>query len=248
MVSRPAVALASLAATALVGVGVLSASAADTSRMRLDLDNGESLRPGTLVADDAPGGVDGVVVVRYGGTLRSVPGVSGTRAVRFPGPCTNEPCPNAMIKVADRASLDPGTQAFEWGATVNLAPRETAKGENVLQKGLYNQVGGQWKLQIDGRAGHPSCIVSGTRADGSKARILVESSVSVANGTWRRVACRRTARDVSVLVDGVVRGRKASPLLKVSSTAPVTIGAKSVDPQDNDQFSGALDNVFMRTL
>ena len=183
-----------------------------------------------------------------GGTLRSVVGVDGTRAVRFPAPCSAAPCPKAMISIADRPSLDPGTASFEWGATIKLKATETSKGANVLQKGLFNQVGGQWKLQVDGGAGHPSCILSGTRPDGTSQRTTLVSTTSIANGRWHQVTCRRTATDVTIVTDGVVTGTAAATAVNVSSSAPVTVGAKSVKAQNNDQFFGILDDVFMRVL
>ena len=248
MTSRTPRAAVTAVALALACVGALPASAAGSTQLHLDLDNGETLKPGTVVVDDSGAGASGVVEVAYGGALRSVLGTGGTRAVRFPAPCTAEPCPNAMVRVDDRPGLDPGTAAFEWGATVKLAPGETSKGANVLQKGLYRQTGGQWKLQVDGGAGYPSCLLSGIRPNGSVLRRSAVSTVSVANGKWRQVTCRRTATELSVLVDRVVAGTVAAPLVHVSSTAPVTVGAKSVSAQDNDQFFGALDDVFMRLL
>lgn len=236
------------AVLAVVGPGAVPAQAAGPPQVHFDLDNGETLRPGTAVRDDSGNGADGVVQVGLGGALRPVRGTDGTRAVRFPAPCTVEPCPNAMIRVSDRPGLDPGRAAFEWGAAVKLAADETSKGANVLQKGLFNQVGGQWKLQVDGGAGFPSCILSGTEADGSTSRTIVVSTVSIANGRWRQVSCRRDAGALSVSVDGRVTGSASAPVVKVSSSAPVTVGAKSVKARDNDQFFGALDDVFMRLL
>lgn len=248
MTSRTSRLVVAAALVALAGASALPASAAGMTQLHLDLDNGETLKPGTAVRDDSGSGAHGVVDVLFGGTIRSVLGVGGTRAARFPKPCTTEPCPNAMIRVDDRPGLDPGTKAFEWGATVKLAPAETSKGANVVQKGLFNEVGGQWKLQIDGGAGLPSCLVSGTLADGTTARTTVVAKVSVADGKWHQVTCRRTGTTVSVRVDGVVRGSLPASPVRVDSAAPVTIGAKSVKAQDNDQYFGALDDVFMRLI
>lgn len=223
------------------------ALAAPSTRLHLDVENGESGAAGSLVRDDSGQGSNGVVQVAHGGTLRVVAGVGGSRALRFPARCTAEPCANAMVRIPDAPALDPGTAAFEWGASVSLTSAETAKGSNVLQKGRYDDPGGQWKLQVDGAAGLPSCIVSGRRADGSLQRTKVTSSVSIASGGWRKVTCRRTASTLSVVVDGVTRSVPTSPV-RVESAAPVTVGAKAVAPWDNDQFHGAVDELFMRLL
>ena len=132
---------------------------------------------------------------------------------------------------------------------MKLGARETADGENVMQKGLWGQVGGQWKLQIDKAAGIPSCVVSGVwPKDGSMLRVVVKASISVADGKWHDLRCRRTVDGVAVVIDGVVQGSMAMPVVDVNSDAPVTIGAKSVKPRDNDQFHGVLDDVFMALL
>jgi hypothetical protein len=57
----------------------------------------------------------------------------------------------------------------------------------VLQKGY--PVGGlsQFKLQVDHRQGHPSCVIAG------RSRIYrAEPRISVADGEWHDVACART--------------------------------------------------------
>ena len=246
---RPARRLALIAAVlAALGGIAAPASAATSTRLHLDFENGESGATGSAVRDDSGYGANGVVQVAYGGSVRVVEGINGSRGLRFPARCSSEPCPNAMVRIADQSALDPGTASFEWGAAVKLALSETAQGANVIQKGLYNQSGGQWKLQVDGSPGLPSCILSGTRSDGSLQRSAVRSSVTVADGAWHRVVCRRTSSSLSIIIDGVVRGSTGASAVRLSSSAPVTVGAKAVDSRDNDQFHGVVDDVFMRLL
>ena len=65
---------------------------------------------------------------------------------------------------------------------------------------------------------------------------------------WHEVICRRTQAGIEIQIDGVVRATAAMPVVTLSSTATVTIGAKEVVAKDNDQFLGRLDNVFMRII
>ena len=239
-------AASTVSALALLTYAALPASATASTRLHLDLENGETGATGSRVVDDSGYGSSGVVEVAYGGAVRIVEGVGGGRALRFPGQCSSEPCPNGDVRIPDSAVLDPGSRDFEWGAHVKLSLSQTAPGANVLQKGLYQESGGQWKLQIDGSPGRPSCILSGRRYDGALQRTVARSSVSVADGVWRQVTCRRTGGTLAVLVDGVVRGSVTAAVVTTSSSAPVTVGAKAVTPQDNDQFFGAVDEVFMR--
>jgi len=110
-----------------------------------------------------------------------------------------------------------------------------------VQKG-YSTTSSQWKLQIDGVAGRPSCVL----VDDKKPAIrMIASTVSVADGRWHALACRRAGTSLTVLVDGVPRGSTAVPAkLSVSNERPLSIGGKGAFA-DNDQFNGALDNVWV---
>lgn len=228
-----------------------SVAGAATDRLRIDF--GDDLAATQLgnsspVADSSGQGNNGIVRSAHKGQVTRVADATGTVA-DFPGPCSKEPCPNALIEIADGPSLDPGTAPFEWGARILLKKSETADGENVLQKGTWGQPGGQWKLQIDKKAGVPSCVVSGAvPGKNAERRVVLKASVGVADGTWHSLVCRRTGSGLEILIDGVVRGSKAMPAVVLDSAAPVTIGAKSVKPNDNDQFQGMLDDVFMTVL
>jgi hypothetical protein len=227
----------------------VAGAAADRLRINFDgVISATELGNKAPVADSSGQGNNGVVRVAHGGRVVSVSDATGTVA-DFPNACKNEPCPNALIEIADRASLDPGTAPFQWGARILLKKSETADGENVLQKGTWGQPGGQWKLQIDKAAGVPSCVVSGAvPGTNTERRVVLKAARGVADGTWHTVMCRRTASGLEILIDGVVRGSKPMPAVVLDSAAPVTIGAKSVKPADNDQFQGMLDDVFMTVL
>jgi hypothetical protein len=111
-----------------------------------------------------------------------------------------------------------------------------------VQKG-YSKSSSQYKLQLDGRLGNPSCVLVDVKKRGVK---LVRSSVSVADGKWHVVECRRVGIAFRVLVDGVVRGlAKVPAALSVSNNRPLSIGGKGVYA-DNDQFNGAVDDVWVR--
>lgn len=234
-------------AAALLGTAA-PADAAAGDELRLEFDSGETLASGTRVTDTSGRGHHGTVRTASGGTLSPVTGWKDTTSARYPAPCSASTCPKAVIEVPDAPGLDPYNAAFEWGARVLLNPDSTSPGENLLQKGLFSSTAAQWKLQVDGLAGTPSCLVSGYRADGGFERVLVETTRSIADGSWHSVVCRRTTTEVVLLIDGTARGRSAMTVVKLASSAPVTVGAKSVDGQNNDQFFGTLDEVFVRRL
>jgi hypothetical protein len=203
-------------------------------------------RIGSAMAD-GPGGK-----VELGGAkqqpLRLVSGRNEHgHGVAFPAPCppsVTATCPKAIIQVDDDASLDPGPADYEWGASVLLEAGETSKGSNILQKGFSVGGGSQWKLQVDGVNGHPSCVVVG---QGESTIHDVYADVTIADGSWHDVSCHRDAAKLVISVDGKKRGTVAIPKdLTISPAGPMRIGGKSLKP-NNDQFFGTLDDVYVST-
>jgi hypothetical protein len=193
-----------------------------------------------VVPDDSGHGHTMRMVSRNGGTIRPVPHGSGF-GMQFPRKCSGSACPKAVLQSPHSADLNPGTRPIAFGAAVRLARSQTSTGQNLLQKG-YSASGSQYKLQIDGSAGRPSCVLVGTRT-GIK---LVRSSVSVADGIWHAVYCVRVGTVFRIVVDGRVRGTiRVASGLSVANSRPLSIGGKGVYP-DNDQFHGALDDVFVK--
>jgi hypothetical protein len=176
-------------------------------------------------------------VTRNGGTPRLVTHGNG-QALQFPAKCTGATCPRLVLRGESAPDLNPGTQPIRYGAGVLLSPAETSSGENILQKG-YSTGGGQYKLQVDGVSGKPSC------GFGDDTVHLARSRVSVADGNWHSLECRRTGPTLSILVDGVLQTSVPVPAtLGVDTTSPLTIGGKGAGA-DNDQFHGTLDDVWV---
>ncbi|WP_433300197.1 LamG-like jellyroll fold domain-containing protein [Actinoplanes sp. CA-030573] len=180
------------------------------------------------------------VISGHGGVVRSVVHGQGT-ALAFPARCAARVCPHVALQTPSSADLNPGTRDIAYGADVLILPGQTSKGQNVVQKG-YSTTSSQWKLQVDGVAGRPSCVL----VDDKKPAIrMVTSAVSVADGRWHAIACHRAGTALEVLVDGVRRGVATIPAkLSVTNGRPLSIGGKGAYA-DNDQFNGALDNVWV---
>ena len=181
------------------------------------------------------------VISARGGAVRTVVHGQGT-ALAFPARCTQRVCPHVALQARHSPDLNPGTRNIAYGADVLLAPGQTSNGQNVVQKG-YSATSSQWKLQIDGNAGRPSCVLVDDRRPTIR---MATSVVSVADGRWHSVSCHRIRNHLTVYVDGVARGRTAVPArLSVTNNRPLSIGGKGAFA-DNDQFNGALDNVWVR--
>ncbi|HET6533285.1 MAG TPA: LamG-like jellyroll fold domain-containing protein [Actinoplanes sp.] len=180
-------------------------------------------------------------VVRNGGAVRFQPHGSG-QAVVFPPKCTGTDCPKLVLQAEDTPDLNPGSGPVRYGATVRLAAEEAGGGENILQKG-YSTSGGQYKLQADGVSGKPSCVMSDKS---STTAYIARSRESIADGQWHALECRRVGASLSIVVDGQVKAAVTIPAtLSVVTVQPLSIGGKGVGV-DNDQFHGAVDDVWIR--
>ncbi len=207
-----------------------------------------SLSQGAPVADTSGHHLTGTITL--GGEplqpLQAVEGRDGM-ALRFAGRCDSQkdPCPKGIVEFPSSAPLNPGPSDFRFGASVLMTPEETSDGANVMQKGFNTGGASQWKLQVDGEAGHPSCVVVGTKKDED---FTVTAKDGVADGTWHDVECARIGTSLIVSVDGVESNRKPiTPGAVIEPPSAVRLGGKSVKT-DNDQFFGVIDNVFVSVV
>ena len=250
---------ASAAAVAVLLVGVVSSCGGDgdeggpapTTTAATDLsdaalllsfeDQGLTYQGDTEFPDALGRPFAGLVVTANDGTVEVVAGVDGRGdALAFPEKCDADAgCPRAMLEIPPDAALDPGSEDFEFGAAVWVAPDQTTTGSNIVQRGRFDTEGGLWKLQVDSLEGRPSCVVRS-----GDAQVLVRSTVSVADSAWHRVVCRRDATGVEIEVDGVV-DRESGETGSVDSEWPLRIGSPGVGNED-DQFHGRIDDVFLR--
>jgi hypothetical protein len=207
-------------------------------RLRYTFDGGVE-RPIT----DAHGAHELRPLGQNGGTLSLVPQGLGL-AVEYPARCTlarERDCPRAILEGFRDDSLNPGTRQLLYGASVLMTHADLADGANVMQKGY--SVGGvsQFKLQVDHRQGHPSCVIAGQRARIYRAEPLID----VADGAWHDLKCTRSADRLAMSVDGVERAVVAIPAnLSIANAEPLRVGGKGPN-KGNDQFAGEIDNVFL---
>jgi hypothetical protein len=192
-----------------------------------DLHGGHELRP----------------VAQNGGALRLVPQGHGL-AVAYPDRCRlarERDCPRVILEGLRDDSLNPGTRQLRYGASVRLSHADLADGANVMQKGYSVGGMGQFKLQVDHRLGHPSCVI----ATGQRRIYRAEPWFDVADGRWHSLACARVRDRLTLSVDGVERASARVPArLSIANPEPLRIGGKGLN-NGNDQFAGELDNVFI---
>ena len=175
-----------------------------------------------------------------GGAVRTVKHAAG-QGIAFPAKCAGTACARVVLQATDVPDLNPGAKNLRYGANVLLSPAETSSGENIMQKG-YSTAGGQYKLQVDGISGKPSCVMS-DKTD--PAIHVAKSQKSVADGGWHTLECRRTGTTLTILVDDQDGGGATVPAtLEVVTPQPLSIGGKGTGV-NNDQFHGSLDDVWI---
>jgi hypothetical protein len=179
-----------------------------------------------------------------GGTLSLVPKGLGL-AVAYPHRCGltgGRDCPRAILEGERDDRLNPGTRPVSYGASILMHHDDLSDGANVFQKGYSVGNVSQFKLQVDHRLGHPSCVIASRRAEIYRA----EPRIDVADGTWHDLACTRSANRLTIKVDGAERASVRIPRrLSIANTEPLRVGGKGAN-KGNDQFAGMIDNVFLK--
>lgn len=192
---------------------------------------------------DANGGHELKPLGQNGGSLHLVPEGRGL-ALSYPDRCTlpaERDCPRAILEGTRDDSLNPGQRPLRYGASVLMTHADLADGANVVQKGY--SVGGvsQFKLQVDHRLGHPSCVIAGNHRRIYRA----EPTIDVADGRWHNLVCTRTPTTLTLTVDGVERASMpVPPTLSIANAEPLRVGGKGPN-KGNDQYAGEIDNVFL---
>jgi len=181
-------------------------------------------------------------LAQNGGTLSLVPQGNGL-AVQYPRRCTlirERQCPRAILEGTRDDRLNPGIRPMQYGASILMSHEDLSDGANVLQKGY--SVGGtsQFKLQVDHRLGHPSCVIAG------RTRIYrAEPFMDVADGMWHNLMCARSPTRLTLIVDGVERAWvPVPPTLSIANAEPLRVGGKGPN-MGNDQFAGRVDDVYL---
>ncbi len=177
---------------------------------------------------------------RAGGALEEVKRGSDW-ALRFPPVCDLPPrtCPRAILASGPADFLNPGERTVMWGASIQMMPNETSDGGNILQKGL-SMTGTQYKLQVDGLQGRPSCVVAGRGA-----QYMARSRSDIADGHWHELTCVRKKALLTLIVDGQRKSDVVVPSrLSISNDSPLRLGGKGHGPY-NDQFHGSIDDAFV---
>lgn len=196
----------------------------------------------------------------------------GGRSFLFPG--WNDGSGDGTVDVEDSALVLPHADRFNPGAgpfriSVWVRPADSrgkpflAKTDtpNVIQKGMFQTPGGQWKLSLF-KDLRPLCMFRGDVDPGAGVTIETRRAAPRNDGRpgrylrpWKphRLECSLEDGVVTLrwydLEAKVTRGPYRSPqpagYFSVANTAPVWVGKKPNDTTAGDTYSGRIDNLVI---
>jgi len=192
--------------------------------------------PNASVMVDSSGHVNGTIgsAVVTGFTFNGATGYHWP----FTSP-TQPPAKPERIVQASSSTLNPGSGNY----TVAIRYRTTKHFGNIVQKGQAGSSGGYFKLENPN--GKLTCVFRGTNSSGNFQRKQVVSGV-LSDGKWHVARCARTAKALTLTIDGKVVATARGSSGNISNTRPISIGGKLNCDQVHttcDYFTGDIDYV-----
>jgi hypothetical protein len=144
--------------------------------------------------------------------------------------------------VPDSPTLNPGTQDFSYSVQVQT-DRVPPSGTDydLMRKGLSGTPGGEFKVELirsDGKA-KAYCLIKDSRGKSAS----LTGKTDLANNVLHTITCKRTGTSLALKVDSLSSLKKSNISVKsISNTAPLIIGAKTMDGTDvdNDFYIGLM--------
>jgi Concanavalin A-like lectin/glucanases superfamily len=220
--------------TAALVAGVVFAAPASAATI-VDWEMNEA--PHATVMVDSAGHVNGTI----GSAVETGISVLGATAYRWPftSPTLPPPKPERLVQ-AKSSTLNPGAGNY----TVTLRYRTTKHFGNIVQKGQGGATGGYFKIENPG--GHLNCVFRGVNSSGAFLRKAVESPAVLSDGNWHVAVCARTAKGLTLSIDGKVVATASGSTGTISNTRPLTIGGKLNCDQVKitcDYYTGDIDYI-----
>jgi hypothetical protein len=223
--------------TSVMAVLVLGLTCAATASAATLADWEMNQAPGAKVMVDSSGHVNGTI----GSAVRTGVKIMGATAYAWPfASPTKPPAKPQRLVQAQSSTLNPGAGDY----TVTLRYRTTEHFGNIVQKGQAGSAGGYFKIENPG--GHLNCVFRGTNSSGQFLRKDVESPAVLSNGKWHVAVCARTAKGLTLSIDGSVVATAKGSSGTISNPRPITIGGKLECDQVKttcDYFTGDIDYI-----
>lgn len=193
----------------------------------------------SVMLDTSGNGLNGTI----GNVVKTGMRVQGSIGYRFPFTLPNKtPAETPRRVLVNSSALNPGDRDF----SITIRYRTTHGFGNIMQKGQAGAAGGYWKLEAP--RGELTCQFRG-RVDGKLVVRKVKSGMPLNDGDWHDVTCIRTAKRVSMTIDGSITRSVSGRTGNISNNVPMTIGGKVNCNQVTvtcDFFSGDIDRVAIK--
>ena len=183
--------------------------------------------------DSGGGGLHG----RIGADVVTGARIAGAFGYSFPRLEPDRPParPRHLVVVPHSTALNPGNRDF----AVTVRTNTRIMFGNIIQKGQSGNRGGYFKVENPG--GVIQCFFQGPEG-----RVAVRSPRRLNDGRWHTIRCKRTARGVSMLVDGELVARGRGRTGTIANDWPVAIAGKVDCDQIEvgcDYYAGHLDRI-----
>jgi hypothetical protein len=147
---------------------------------------------------------------------------------------------NSSVTVPNSASLNPGTADFGFTAHVRFptGPSAATGDYDLIRKGVASTGGGEWKMEIFPGGGYTSpafCLFK----DALGKTATLRGTKNLADGAWHALTCAKTAKGISLTVDGVTKSSTVT-LGSISNNQALSVGRKL---GGGDQYVGDMDEV-----
>jgi Concanavalin A-like lectin/glucanases superfamily len=185
---------------------------------------------GTAVLDESGSGSDGTAhdITSSGGAY-SFNGIS------------------SYIQTPASSAVNPGYSDFSYSVSINLPTTDVfSRDYSLVRRGSSSLAGPYYKMEMvyDQSTGHMhlTCALRDTAEE----HATVSAGVDTLNdGQWHTLTCAKTAKTISLTVDGHVHTTSAK-LRNMTSTEPLNFGADQVGPSTFvENFPGLMDEIVL---
>ena len=141
----------------------------------------------------------------------------------------------SIASVPHKANLNPGTANIKIEVRLKVAtPPRSGDSYDILRKGTSGTAAGYYKMELRGTSSgmNAACIFKNAN------RVVATVTTPIPNKTWTTIACTKTAKTVSVAVNGSTKRTVSKTLGSLGNTSGLFLGGKG---DGTDVFHGLMD-------
>jgi hypothetical protein len=120
-------------------------------------------------------------------------------------------------------------------------PNATVGDFDLLRKGLGDTKGGYFKVELYPNSSHTKARAL-CQAKGKSGSAKLVGTTNLADGALHTITCEKKPNAFNMYVDGVLKASKPNTLGSITTTEPLTIGAKNIG---GDWYDGFMDEASL---